>query len=95
MLDQTEEIGYDSPNSIVNLKSLAILLMFYIIALLLFPLIKLLQLVAYRNKYVNQVYQIWFKRLFFNEILMIMIEGYIEFIIAAFLNVFVHQPLNA
>ena len=86
ILDQMRDLGYESHNLIQNLNSLALFLSLYFLQVF-FAL--LILMIAYFSKGkwgTNEIYQKMKKRLFFNEIINILIEGYLEFLIAGILN---------
>lgn len=91
ILDQMEDLGYSTHNSIVNLGSLGLFSFFYLCKVL-FYLILLIPFVAcYGNKKLLKWAKKLKKDLFFSEFISITLEGYFEFLIAAYLNL--SQPL--
>ena len=81
--EQTQDIGYQSPNSLIILGSLGLCALFYLIKAILYFLV-LLPLSHYTN---SERIKAWAKRtkrqLFLGEILQITMVGYFEFLIAA------------
>lgn len=75
------DIGYDSYNPILNLGTLFILMMFYTVGIVLFALF------IYPLRRFKQItfktYRKIRRRLFFQQGIVLFIEGYIEFLIAA------------
>ena len=80
------EIGYESYNCILNLGSIYIFGLLYIIMLVLFvtfSLIKFLSLGYFKFKFLYS----WQNNLFFSFLLELLFEGYIEILITSFLNI--------
>ena len=84
ILDQMEDLGYDSHNSVLLLGSLAIFAMWYWTRVFLYIFIVVPFVLCFKKgfKYVKQIRKI----LFFRDFIAITIEGYFEYIIAAYLN---------
>ena len=90
MLDQMEDIGYGSHNAILNLGTLGVVFYLYLIkAVLCIVVLKGLAKINPEKfgKYYDKLYTI----LFFSEILQLMMEGFMEFSTASYLNI--RQPL--
>ena len=88
ILDQMEDLGYDTHNSIVNLSSLGLFSFIWVLKVS-FYVFLFLPLIGFglvkSKKFIK--YIIRFKKgLFFTEFIAITQEGYIEFLIAAYLN---------
>ena len=77
------DLGYKTSNSILNLGSLFILLMVYFIRVFLLIFFYISAKFFGRGK---KIYQKQVNALFYNEILLLMMEGYMEFLIAGYLN---------
>ena len=90
MLDQMEDIGYGSHNAIMNLGTMGIIFYFFFIKAL-FCIVVLKGLAKINplkfGKYYNKMYSM----LFFSEILQLIMEGFMEFSTAGYLNI--RQPL--
>jgi hypothetical protein len=72
-------LGYESSNPFINLGTIAIMTGLYFIKVLFyFALVKPLR----EKKYIASVYKNFSKGLFFSEILLVLIEGYLDFAIA-------------
>ena len=84
--DQVRDLGYMSHSSIMILGSLWI---FAIHVLLQYPLFYLLKLVKHKSKgrFEFKFMHKWALNLFFPQIIGLSIEGYLEWIIAAYLNI--------
>ena len=77
------ELGYKTSNSILNLGSLFILLLVYFIRVFLLIFFYISAKCFGKGK---KMYQHQINALFFNEILLLLIEGYMEFLIAGYLG---------
>ena len=81
-----ENLGYESHNAVINLGSMAIFFTLYFVKIIIFMFVKLYKKCA-KGRYGSTSLYNWFhKTLFFREILNIMFEGYMEFLIAGYLN---------
>ena len=76
-------MGYETHNSILNLGTLSILLLVYIIGLIFLASLKICLVITGKGHY---FYKALIKKLIFGFIISIFIEGYMEFLIAAYLN---------
>ena len=94
IFDQTQDIGYDSHNSIMNLKTVAVIYLFYLLKLPLIVVVKLFSLLLGGRYYTKEIYNFLYDALFFKEILTILLEGYIEFLIAAYFNLINNEALD-
>jgi len=91
VLDQLKNIGYDSYNPILNLGTLFFLLMVYILRVILHFIIAV---PLWKFKILPSA--LYFKmknQLFFGHLLLLFVEGYIEFLIAA--RLFYQAPSNS
>lgn len=89
ILDQMEDLGYDSHNSILNLGSLAIFTVIYFVKVILyFIILKPYVRFSGRGASFQQSLQ---DSLFFGEIIFLTLESYFEFLIAGYLNI--QEPL--
>ena len=93
ILDQMEDLGYSTHNSIINLGSLGLFSFIYVCKvvfyfLLLIPAVGL----SRSNSLLEWALKIK-QDLFFTEFISITLEGYFEFLIAAYLNL--SQPLDS
>lgn len=78
------DLGYESHNELINLGSLFLLLVAWASQVGLYFLIKHVSLKKNKVfKFLND----WNKKLFYSELLRILIEGYLEFLIAGYLAV--------
>jgi hypothetical protein len=84
-LDQMENLGYDTHNSVILLGSLGIFAMWYWIRVSAY-FFMLVPFVVLTRKGLKAV-KFMKKRLFFKDFIAITIEGYFEYIIAAYLNI--------
>ena len=75
-----ENIGYDTHNTILNLSSLYFVLMFYLLKIVVFAT---LYLTRHRS---NKVYLALRKTLFWEELLTLSIEGFMELYISGYLE---------
>jgi hypothetical protein len=82
--DQSKSLGLESHNFLENLGSLPIIGLYYILKVLITQgVIKNLDR-CYPRKF-SQLYQKLYNQVFFSELILIFIEGYIELEIAVFL----------
>ena len=93
ILDQMEDLGYSTHNSIINLGSLGLFSFIYVCKvvfyfLLLIPAVGL----SRSNSLLEWAFKIK-QKLFFTEFISITLEGYFEFLIAAYLNL--SMPLDS
>lgn len=90
ILDQMEDLGYDSHNSILNLGSLAIFTVIYFIKVaFLFIVLKPFNYFTGRGTSLLTSLQ---ESLFYGEIIFLTLESYFEFLIAGILNI--QEPLS-
>ena len=80
---QMANIGYDSHNFLQNIGSLQIFIMMYFMRVLFVLFLKVFLKITGRGKL---FYEKQFKRVFFTDLILIFIEGYIEFCIAGYLQ---------
>ena len=88
-----EDIGYESHNFVVNMKSLAIFYCFYFLQVSVFLILKALSKCRKGKPIFPTVYNALYKVLFFGEIISILFEGYLEFLVSAYLNIINNSPL--
>jgi hypothetical protein len=82
--DQAVEMGYEYTNSLKNLNSVGVLIfMFHVWIMIMFSCCKPL---SYKTKHCKSCYDFFFKLLIFTQIILLMIEGYFEMLIAGYLN---------
>ena len=86
ILDQMEDLGYSTHNSIVNLGSLGLFSFFYVVKVVLYIFLLIPIIAATKNKKLLKSAKKIKKDLFFTEFISITLEGYFEFLIAAYLN---------
>ena len=82
-------MGYETHNSILNLGTISILIIIYIIGLILLAALKISLVCTGKGQY---FYKVLYKKLIFGFIISIFIEAYLEFLIAAYLNLI--APIN-
>ena len=85
-----EDLGYDSHNSMLNLGSLAIFSFFYFIKLFVYSAI-LKPANYFTGRFANRIYEMK-QTLFYRDIIFLVIEAYLEFLIAGYLNL--SEPLT-
>ena len=86
IFDQMRDLGYESHNLIQNLNSLAIFALIYFLKVIFLVMVKAFSALS-RNKWGSgDLYERMKANLFFSEIIAIMLEGYLEFLIACSLN---------
>jgi len=82
-----EDLGYESHNAIKNLGTLALLVSWYCIKLLIYFIMRLVHSSERRPFVQSKKIERWLaKQLFFTELIVIFIEGFLEFLIAGYLN---------
>jgi len=86
---QVRDLGYGSHNSILNLGSVLVFVCFYFIEVIFYWCIKIYWLITRK---LNDFRRKLVYKLFFKEIFGLMLEAYLEFIIAGWLNV--QDPLD-
>ena len=82
-------MGYESHNSILNLGTISILIILYFVGLIILAVLKISLVITGKGQY---FYKVLFKKLIFGFIISIFIEAYMEFLIAAYLNLI--APIN-
>ena len=80
---QTQDLGYDAYDPITNLGTVAYLTGFYVLRVLF--LFCVLGPIKTFTKFGHSRFIKMYKRVFFSEILLILIEGYLDFAITLFL----------
>jgi hypothetical protein len=86
ILDQMEDLGYNTHNSIVNLGSIGIFSFFYVCKVLFYFLLLIPFILVTKNRRALKWAKTIKHQLFFSEFISITLEGYFEFLIAAYLN---------
>lgn len=85
LLDQMMDIGYDSYNPVLNLGTLFIFLIYYFLRFLVLMLfVKPVNLLTDKLAKVNTILT---NQVFFSSLILLLIEGYIEFLISGLLLV--------
>jgi len=93
LYDQLENLGYGSHNLLGNLNTLGIVLIFYFIQLFFLGILAAILKATEKKdrpiaEYVKRrCYNLWYESLIFGSLIMILIEGYIEFLICGYLSV--------
>ena len=80
---QMANIGYDSHNFLQNVGSLQIFLLAYFVRIIFTIVLKLVNLLTGAG---GKLYKKQLKRIFFTDLILIFIEGYLEFLIAGYLQ---------
>ena len=83
ILDQMQDLGYETHNSVLNLGSLAIFLTLYFAQLGAFLLVKGFSLISGKGADFARKLK---RGLFFGEIIALLIDAYFEFIISGYLQ---------
>jgi hypothetical protein len=90
ILDQMEDLGYDSHNAIIILGTMGVILFQWILRAFIYMIMRLVYRFRQSEKLRKALKKV--KRgLFFNDISIISIEGYLTFLIAGYLNM--NKPL--
>ena len=84
MFDQIRSLGYSTSNSIFNLGTIFFLIIFYLIRVFIYSFVyKVNQKTGKMEEYLKSEG----KSLFYSNILLLLLEGFMEFIITGYLNV--------
>jgi len=90
LLDQMQDLGYDSHNSVLNLGTIAVFSFIYYVRVL-FYFLGVKPFVYFTNR--GKAYMKSFgESLFFGELLFLAMEAYLEFLISGYLNL--SEPLS-
>lgn len=89
ILDQMKDLGYRTHNSMLNLGSLFIFVVLYFLKVMLLPFFALGVMLSGKGE---KTYQSLKDQLFFKEIIILLIEGCMEFMISGYLNI--QEPLR-
>ena len=81
--DQMADLGYQTHNSILNLKTMFFMMAFYFLRVIFFFS---MFLISKATGYKSGFYKAESKRIFFNDILILSLEGYFEMVIAGYLQ---------
>jgi hypothetical protein len=84
-LDQMEDIGYDTHNSVLNLGSLWLFSLYYFLKVFIYLVYRLVKFLS-KGRIQSNIIENMPNGLFFNEILALTIEGYMEWLISGYLN---------
>ena len=84
------DLGYETYSSVLNLGTLFIFLIVYFLKVLYLCVLWVLSLVSKKFKYKVKKLQ---EKLFFNELLAIALEAYLEFLISGYLNIEAQKKL--
>jgi len=92
MLNQVQDLGYETQNSLLNLETISIFLNLWVFKLVVvLPLLFIFSYVT--NKWYG-VYKYIMRRMMFSEILMLLFESYLTLLIAAYLQLRSFDPLT-
>jgi hypothetical protein len=83
VFDQIENLGYETHNSILNLGTVAVLLTFWLLEIVVMLLLKLYVFITGKGK---KLFDYLYKRAFWGDIVPLTLETYLEFLIAGYLN---------
>jgi len=80
-------MGYGSTNTIINVKTISLLILFYVSRVILTGLLKIMiKYCKIKVKIVKKLYNLVSSGLFFSFIISLTFEGYFEFLITSWLN---------
>mmetsp|Transcript_24944 Transcript_24944/g.38740 ORF Transcript_24944/g.38740 Transcript_24944/m.38740 type:complete len:353 (+) Transcript_24944:2718-3776(+) len=85
------DLGYETHNSMINLSSLSLALLVYFMRVLILCGAGIVMKLSTKQRYGETFVEKQKKTLFFNDILILALEGYLEFLICGYLNL--QQPL--
>jgi len=86
------DIGYDSHNAVLILGTTAMILFLYVVKIMLICILKPMTHCCKGKFYTGWLYKKLYSGLFFNDLLTILFETFIEFLIAGYMNY--KYPLN-
>lgn len=86
LLDQMEDIDYDTHNAMLLLGTIGIALFYWIFKAIFCLILKALSIFMVDRKNMKKMYKKYSKSVFFNEFLAITLEGYISFVVSGYLN---------
>jgi len=90
LLDQLEDLGYETHNAMLNLGSLALFTMIYFGEVVLYGALKCLKNYRFvKSNYLSSAKE----RLFFGDLITLLTDAYFEFLIAGYLQL--RAPLNS
>jgi hypothetical protein len=81
-----QNVGFDNRNAMLGLATFTFLIIIYFIRVFLSFFMKILVLIFGGRFYTKKIYKMVSKEIFFNTILAMSIEGFVEFIIFGYLN---------
>jgi hypothetical protein len=79
-------LGFESPNSVKTLTSIALYMFIYFVKLCFAIIIRLIYACFLKNKYVKKLLGYLEDGTYFADILSIFIEGYMDIVIAGYYN---------
>jgi len=83
-----QTISFNNRNAFLGLGTITVYIIAYFSQVLLAAVFKIISMI-YQDKWTkNKVYEYLIKGLFFNTILTITMEGFIEFVVLGFLNIY-------
>ena len=88
ILDQMEDLGYSTHNSIINLGSIGLFSFIYLCKVVFYMLLLIPMVVITGSDKMLDWAQKIKNGLFFTEFISITLEGYFEFLISAYLNLY-------
>ena len=80
-----QDLGYETHNSILNLGSLVIFGTLYCVKVFFYFIGRVIELISF-NKIKIKYLDVWKNSLFYGEILSIILEAYMEWLIAGYMN---------
>ena len=86
VLSQLNNVGYGNHNSFLSLSTLGFAVILYFLRLILAAIAGALKYILKGKFGTKSLYNFLIKDLFFNFILQIFIEGFLEFVINGFIN---------
>ena len=81
-----QNVGYDNRNALIGLGTLAFIIFLFFIKILVGIVFKILSYYLNGKYYSKQIHGFITKNLYFNMILALSVEGFLEFIIFGYLN---------
>ena len=75
------DLGYETHNSLLNLGSLAIFASIYFVEVFVFLILLVISFSGWKAPFLDK----WAARLFFNDLIALLLDAYMEFMISGYL----------
>ena len=84
--DSLKDLGYETPNSFINLTTVMLVIFFYYFKIIIAGFMRILILLTNGQFGTLRFYNILTKHMFFKDMLGVPLEAYLEFLINAYIN---------